>query len=174
MKITLTREEMLALWRRMRTVEPLRLDCSVGRTDSVDIDAILDGEMRLWYLNMLDSADPDLLPVENVADAADCSTAAPSSVMTVRLPEQVRRVVSVRFSQWESPIAPDADPEQVRRCAANPLWHRPLAGAISRHTLTVCQPGGSLEEIMAVTDPGPETYIFDESLLNTVADHATF
>ena len=85
MKITLTREEMLALWRRMRTVEPLRLDCSVGRTDSVDIDAILDGEMRLWYLNLLDSADPDLLPVENVADAADCSTAAPSSVMTVRL-----------------------------------------------------------------------------------------
>ena len=46
--------------------------------------------------------------------------------MTVRLPEQVRRVVSVRFSQWESPIAPDADPEQVRRCAANPLWHARL------------------------------------------------
>ena len=45
MKITLTREEMLALWRRMRTVEPLRLDCSVGRTDSVDIDAILDGSI---------------------------------------------------------------------------------------------------------------------------------
>jgi|GEM_PF-6171539 len=44
MKRTLTRAEMLELWRNYRTGEPLRLDCTVTRTDGTDFDAVLAAE----------------------------------------------------------------------------------------------------------------------------------
>ena len=52
MKLTLDQSEMLALWKRRHFIEPLRADCTIERTDGIDIDARCREEMRALYDEM--------------------------------------------------------------------------------------------------------------------------
>ena len=52
MKLTLDQTEMLALWKRRHFIEPLRADCTIERTDGIDIDARCREEMRALYDEM--------------------------------------------------------------------------------------------------------------------------
>lgn len=61
MKLHLTRDEFLALWRIHRGYSPLRTDTSVQRSDGMDLDTILLAEMDDWYLRLLLEADAAML-----------------------------------------------------------------------------------------------------------------
>ncbi|MCM1309803.1 MAG: hypothetical protein NC301_02115 [Bacteroides sp.] len=163
MKRTLTKAEMLTLWRYARTAEPLRLDCTVARTEGADFDAMLTEEMRAWYLTQLDEAPEELLAPEELASEAQVSGVY--GVTHVKLPQRVRRILRVRFSEWPGAVVPDENPATLRRLAANPYCQRPMAARISPRELIVCAPRGSLSSVIAITDPGSETYIFDDRLL---------
>ena len=42
-------------------LEPLRSDCSIEYTDGIDIDRLLEQQLRARYVWMLDHADPSML-----------------------------------------------------------------------------------------------------------------
>lgn len=163
MKRTLSKAEMLELWRYARTAEPLRLDCTISRIEGTDFNAMLIEEMRAWYLTQLDEAPEELLAPEELASEAQVS--GRYGVTHVKLPERVRRILRVKFSEWPSAISPDEDPKTLRRLAANPYCQRPMAARISPRELIVCAPRGALSSVVAITDPGSDSYIFDDRLL---------
>ena len=163
MKRTLTKAEMLTLWRYARTAEPLRLDCTVSRTDGTDFDTLLCEEMRAWYLKQLDEAPEEALSPEEVVLQA--KSTGLYGVTHVVLPDNVRRILRLRFSGWPAPLAPDSDAMSVRRHAANPYCRRPMAARISPREVIVCAPKGELTSVTAITDPGPDVYTFDDKLL---------
>lgn len=172
MIVTYSHEQMLSLWRHLLAVEPLRLDCEVGRTDSVDLDAMIAPVMRAWYLHVLDSADLKLLPVENVAAEALCEPRL-RGVTVVVPPQRARRIVSVAFAGWPMPVRADASEADVMRCGANACWPVPMAATLADGSIAAAAvAGGALTQLWAVVDAGPHAYVFDESLINTITDYA--
>lgn len=171
MTLTLTKSEMLALWRRVHGLDPLRADCTVEAVDGIDIDAWLEPKMRRWYLRQLDTASPALLPVRELARS--CSVAATSSALSpVTLPDGVRRVISVKLQGWKRPVEPlawvDAAPRLARLaspfCQPGPC--EPMAVIRADGALLVAPVKvPAVESLRAIIDPGPETYIIDETLL---------
>lgn len=159
MKRTLTKEEMFQLWRNARTAEPLRLDCTVTRTDGTDFSELLMEEMRAWYVDLLDTAPEEMLAPEELAGKA--TVRGIYGATHVILPDNCRRILRLSFAGWESPLTPDGNPMAVRRGAANP-YSRPMAARISPREVIVCGARGSLSSVIGITDPGPETYIFDD------------
>lgn len=174
---TLTHDEMLKLWRTAAGLEPLRSDCRVERVEGLDADAVIEPRMRSWYLRLLDTAPPQLLPVADVADRLTLTPdpAAPRAAAT--LPDGVRRLLSLRLTGWMRPAGPADEDEASRRAALalNPYLrpgpHSPLCITRGRRlTAAPFEDGDIVAEAMAVTDPGPELYILDESLLDTIPD----
>lgn len=79
MKLHLTREEFLALWRTHRGYTPSVCgDACVQRSDGMDLDSILMAEMEEWYRRLLLEADESLLAPEDIA--ADTAMPAPSAL----------------------------------------------------------------------------------------------
>ena len=151
--ITLSHSEMLARWRRALGLSTLRTDCSIEAVEGIDIDAVITDKMRKWYLDLLDSADPALLPVERIT--ADFGRA--------------RRILEVKFSGWKRAAVPLTSSEAIpflsrrsnaRRC---PTPEHPVAVLTPKGIHPY--PEGNLEYIVGVIDPGPDVYILDESLL---------
>lgn len=172
MIVTYTHEQMLALWRHLLAVEPLRLDCRVERTDSVDVDAMLAPVMRCWYLHLLSTAPPALLPVANVAAEAECVSRL-RGVTLVTPPPRARRVVAVSFEGWSAPVEPVSRAGDVTCCADNTYWPEPMAAMLPDGRVAVAATDGRpLAQLLAVTDPGPDSYTLDESLINTIKDYA--
>lgn len=163
MKKTLTRNEMLALWKLTRAAEPMRLDCTVTRTDGIDLDTIYEAEMRAWYLRLLDSA-----PIERLAPveaAALARTERRGDLTVVTAPEGCRRVLRVQFDGWDAPLAPDGKADAVRACAANPYIKRPAAARIGPGTVIASGAYGKLTSLLCAIDTGPESYHLDDSAL---------
>lgn len=164
MKKSLTKGEMLDLWRNLRMAEPLRLDCAVARTDGTDLSAAIEAEMRAWYLQLLDRGDPALIVPVDVAPTAIVSTAA-SGLTLIGVSASSRRILQVRFSGWDAPLTPDATPEEVRLASANPYFKRPMVAAIGNDRVAVSGAEGTLSALMVALDPGPDSYIFDDAAL---------
>lgn len=161
-----TESEMLELWRLIRAAEPLRLDCTVTRTDGIDSDAIFRAEMRAWYLRLLDGAPPEMLQPVDMAAAAEVSS--PGSLTLIKAPAGVRRVLSLRFSDMAAPIVPDAAPRLVRSRAANPFCRRPLAARIGPTLIIAAGVSGTLAELSCAYDFGPDNYLFSDRALETI------
>lgn len=164
MKKLLTKSAMLDLWRLMRADEPLRLDCTLTRTDGVDYDQRLETEMRTWYLALLDEGAEELLAPVNIAAKALLNTSA-DGLTVITVPEEVRRVLSLKFSDWDSPIIPDSEASEVINRAANPFCHQPMAACQSPRVILVSNARGELTELNCATDLGEETYCFDDRAL---------
>lgn len=175
MKIELTKNEMLALWKRRHFLEPLRTDCIVERSDGVDLDEIAAEEMRLWYLGCLAEAPPSLLAPEDIALTAKARRSQQGTVL-ITLPETVVRVVAVKLGGWEreARIIGSGTPEE-RRCG-NPFARggvaSPLAVVRPGNILELYSPDSSqalpvVDILTVITDPGPETYVMDERLIST-------
>lgn len=120
---------MLALWKRRHFIEPLRADCTIERTDGIDLDARLREEMRAWYLDLLRHG-----PVEALAPAeiaGECrAVVSPEGVTELILPAGVERVLSVQLSGWCRAATVIADPRHpaVRlqeTLSAVVAWKRP-------------------------------------------------
>lgn len=97
MRLELTKNEMLALWKRRHFLEPLRADCRIERSDGVDLDAIATEEMRLWYLKQLAEAPPDMLAPSDLAMTAKVRR-SPQGTGLITLPGNVVRVIAVRLA----------------------------------------------------------------------------
>jgi hypothetical protein len=175
MKLTLTRSQMLDLWRRIRAVEPLRLDCTVERTDGVDLDATLTNEMRAWYLHLLHTAPPSMLCPMDMTAQARVVAAGDGSAASVSLPAEsgVVRVLAVRFSAWPAAVAPCAAVERVMRLAANPFCSEMREAAVTPDGAVVASgaQGATLTELLCVVDHGEEVYQFDDSALIEICNY---
>lgn len=162
---TLTESEMLVIWRRVREIDPLRLDCSADRTDGPDIDAMLVNEMRAWYLDLLDSAPESALAVCNSAPATEIHPSV-NGVTLLTAPAGCRRVLSVFFDGWDFPVKVlDSAPP---RALANPFFNRPLAFRVGREKVAVFGARGILKEVNCVIDVSDKVYVLDDSALNNI------
>lgn len=168
MKKTLTRGEMLDLWRNIRMAEPLRLDCVVERTDGPDLTAFLEGEMRAWYLHLLDRGD---LRYVCPTDVVSTATVSGADLKTVEVSPSARRVLNVEFVGWGAPVAVNASEAEVRAAASNPFSRRPLVAAIGPNRLIVAGAAGTLKSVSALLDPGPDSYIFDDSVISLISNY---
>ncbi|MDE6462538.1 MAG: hypothetical protein K2K99_06035 [Muribaculaceae bacterium] len=168
MKVVLSRKEMLSEWLRRRAVEPMRLDCTVSRSDGPDVESLAEDEMRGWYLRQLDEAPAHLLSA-CVIGASEVQTVYDESqrLATVRLPEGVRRVLELELSNGVT-VRPDATAAQVVRAAANGLWRRELAATVSGGTVIGAAFSAPLSRLRVIMDRGPEFYEFDDALWNEV------
>ncbi len=77
----------------------LHEDCTVERFDGIDIDSVLRPRLEAEHLQRLDSADLDLLRLEDVR--ARVALASRGGVTVLELPPDCRRLVSVRLSGWK-------------------------------------------------------------------------
>lgn len=166
MKKVLTRSEMLTLWRTLRAAEPLRLDCTVSRLDGPDYEGILSAEMRAWYLDLLDHGPESAIVASDTAAMAQVATI--DGLTMIEAPSDCRRILRVGFGGWGSTIEPVADPEAVRRLAANPFWRRPAAARTGPRSLIVCGARGALTRLECAVDHGEQSYIFDDSALSSI------
>lgn len=162
-------EEMLALWRRELGYDTRRNDCSVSVYEGIDIDDMLRRRIRAWYLGLLDTADPALVPTDDFAVQA-IATPLPDGGSFVALPDGARRPLAVMLDTWSRPVAPvspdDAAPRLGRMASpyGQPGRRSPLAVAVPGGIR--CYPSGRLVmSLLAVSDPGPDTYILDDTLL---------
>ena len=172
MRLELTKNEMLALWKRRHFLEPLRADCRIERSDGVDLDAIATEEMRLWYLKQLAEAPPDMLAPSDLAMTAKVRR-SPQGTGLITLPGNVVRVIAVRLGGWEcqARILPAGSRDEQR------AGNRFARGGVADPS-AVLRPGNILElfsldsphtipvvDILTVIeDPGPDIYIMDERL----------
>ncbi|MDE6612653.1 MAG: hypothetical protein K2K22_08860 [Muribaculaceae bacterium] len=182
MTVRLSREEMLRRRRIADGLEPLRTDCTVERTDGVDIDAMLEADLRRRYLELLDTAPRELLAPENLAVKTDCRRvdADGTTCALIDVPPEVRRVFGVKMRGWARavPVLGSSELERVaalqrNRFTAATAW-RPVAvfsegdsggniGPVMVWPLTGLYP--EVEEFVAVYDTGDEEYAFDEAAL---------
>lgn len=161
MKQTLTQSQMLEIWRRKRMVEPLRLDCTVSRTDGPDVDAMLTEEMRRWYLNLLDSGPRSALAPVDITQSCRLD-ALSDGRLTISGPEGCRRILSVQFAGWDFPLEV-TDRQPVNNF--NPYQLRPAACRLAPDRVAITGAQGALKEVIAAMDISPAIYIFDDSAL---------
>lgn len=164
MKQTLTQSRMLEIWRRKRMVEPLRLDCTVSRTDGPDVDAILTEEMRSWYLDLLDHGPLSALAPVDVTQTCKLDPMSDGRVM-ISGPEGCRRILSIWFSAWDYPIQVS---DEALRTDFNPYQQRPGAFRLAPDRVAAVGARGSLREVIAAVDISPSVYIFDDSALKNL------
>lgn len=160
MRVTFTREQMLALWRRHVAAEPERTDFDMERTDGIDLDSRLEREMRCWYLQLLDNGREQWLAPVDLSVKAQVQPVG--HIMAVKAPEGCRRVLAVKFAGWPVPVAvADRMPPE----AANPYCRRRLAWRVSGREIAVTGATGDLARLECAWDSGQDEYTFDDSAL---------
>lgn len=173
MKITYTSQQMLEEWKLRRAIGPLRADCTVTRSDGIDLDALLTAEMRGWYLRLLDTAPAEMLAPEDISARVSVTVGPGEDSLTVTLPPECRRVLWVRLKEWAEAATPQpADTLRSRR-AANPYTrpdrHRPEVTVTGPATLTLLPATSAIPQcIMAVMDHGDDTYTLDQRALELI------
>ena len=180
MTLTLTKSEMLALWKRRHFLEPLRADCTVERSDGIDIDTIACVEMRLWYLRQLTEAPAEMLAPKDIAMTAKVRRSAHGTAL-ITLPQEVVRVVAVKLAGWERPARMvHADDPAIRtgNVFARPGVAEPLATMLPDGTLELFSPVSeatlpAVDLLMVITDLGPESYVMNELLIETIVPHTS-
>ena len=171
-----THNEMLRLWRMRAGLDPALADCTVEAVEGLDADAVIAPRMRSWYLNLLDTARPELLPMEDIAAEMVLMNSITGTSVAV-IPPRARRVIELRLSSWKNTARPVAPADDVRShtLALNPYSApgsvRPLCSVCGRRLyLSPAAPSEKLSMALAVVDPGAGTYTLDESLLEQIPD----
>ncbi len=170
MKLDLTKNEMLALWKRRHFLEPLRADCRIGRSDGVDLDAISELQMRQWYLNLLAEAPVELVATTDLALTATLKRTSRGSGL-VTLPTETVRVLSVKLSCWPTAVVPVEETSAEAHRQSNPYSRAgiacPVAVMHSNNTLELFSLENSktlpsIDSLLTVADYGPDRYVMDE------------
>ena len=173
----LTHDQMMALWRRARGLESVRTDCSIELYEGVNLTAALATEMRLWYLNLLDTAPLCHLTLTDVARRLKVSGGGRRGVWRVDLPPDVRRMVSVTLDNGATAIVLQTDdaPTRVELMSANPFAlpgaDAPVARRCADGSLLILADTAAapvIKSAMAVSDPGDEFYELNESALSLI------
>lgn len=166
---TYTLNQMVTLWRQRAGLIPLRTDCTIEVEEGIDVDRALTARIRQWQLRALDTAPTNLLEVKDIADM--CSARRTTQGTTViTLPDDCRRVVAVQMASWRLPLAPiSAEQAQVSSVMPDNRYAAATPTAIaSPGMLTIYPAEAAVAAIYAIMDPGPETIVCDERLLDTI------
>lgn len=166
---------MIARVRSLAAYDSPRADCSIEFNDGIDVDNIIAARVRAWYLALLDEAPENHLAPENFAERADIVSDGGYTFITP--PALCRRIFSIKLAGWKRPV--DVLPAEM---AADTVRRQlnPYLAASPDEPVAVCCPGAeagtaprlmvwpasdTVELLTAVSDPGPEKYILDESAL---------
>ena len=176
MRVSLTKAEMLERRRMASGLEPLRDDCTVELTAGIDVDRVLEGQLRWRYLDLLDNGERRKISAEDVSDMTALSTVTDSSVGGVLLtpPDNCRRALDVRLEGWVRPveILPVQEAGRVMSRQLNPFTAAtadcPAAVVIAERRGTrppeiMAWPAAlNVSLLTATVDYGPERYVLDE------------
>lgn len=161
---------MLSIWRSILGLDTAYSQCSIEQFDGIDINELIALRMRQWYLDLLHNADPSLLPVANIA--SQCARIArPNGATFVEPPADCVRVVEVRAATWPVALVPSPNNAPLKRLGhpyAAPSPSSPIAVSSRRGILLATCDAADALEIIAVTDPGADSYILDQSLLSSI------
>lgn len=161
---------MLGIWRAALGYDELRTDCTVEVYEGREINDVLSRAMRSWYLRLLDTASPGLLPTR--ASAARSTEAAGTALVRAVLPPDMRRPLMVDAPRWSRPAAVEDNLGRLHDVDAPygcPDAASPLAVLASDGSLLLAPlEDGDAFTVTGVYDPGPEQYILDESFLSTI------
>ncbi len=178
MLISKTKAEMVAEWRLRKGLLPPATSGGGNREDGLEVDALIEREVKSWYYRILDTANPELLPMKDIADDVTVEQGADGSA-EIELPEGCRRVVGVKLEGWRRCARIEADPDSVEaRMQVSPYicggcW-QPVAVKNGRrlHLYSSAQNRPRLEFLRCVMEPDDGTFKFDESLLGTISSVA--
>lgn len=169
MTLSYNQDEMLALWRRRRGLEPLRSDGITVRRDGLDVDTLMLAELNAWYANLLARGSLDMVEVTELTDKI--VRKLDGTTLSVTLPERCRRVVSVRGRGWSRSAIP-TPLEQVNVLDINQYAGRgpenPLAILDDRILTLYRVTGSEIESLRVVVQPEGGIYRFDETALATI------
>lgn len=188
-------EEQMAEWWYLRNGWH-SLPVNGGIDDKTELNRVIHEEVSVWYEKLLRTADPRLLPHEDVALEVKVNTLTANSAL-LTLPERCIRAFSVRMADWDRTVY-EIEPaderalsrETVRALASTPSTpHAYLCpdGLIEVHGMdrntdwsaqrippSRVKPGPEgthrVGSLMAVVRPEEGTYIFDSSLIETFFD----
>lgn len=109
----------------------LHADCSVERFDGIDLDAALRSRLRSAWYELLDTADPALLPTADYTNSVTTLYESDCSV-TIALPPGCRRLTSIRLRAWRRPAeiicnSDGAYPNSLGNPYAQPGYEHPIA-----------------------------------------------
>ena len=175
--LKLSRNEMLDRWLLLTREEPLRADCRVTRSFGIDLEALASMEMRMWYVDLLCHGPLEWVPLSEMAREAEVEV-SPEGSLTITLPDDCMRPVSVELHGWERPARIVLPGSREAVMQTNPF----ACGGVSR-PVAVLRNGGRVLEIhssparpvdarirslICVADPGDDSYVFHEDALSTI------
>lgn len=193
MRKTYTEDEMAEWWYLRNGWHSLPVDG--GIEDKTELNRVIHEEVSVWYEKLLQTADPKLLPHEDVAQEVEVSPLTANGAL-LTLPERCVRAYAVRMADWDKTVygLPAVDDraltkETVRALAStpdNPHAYVCRDGRIEvygmdRHPDWSAQrippltgqsggPEHRVATVMAVVRPPEGEYIFDSSLIETFFD----
>ncbi|MBR1803646.1 MAG: hypothetical protein IJ775_01900 [Muribaculaceae bacterium] len=167
--------EMLALWKQVMRVEPVRRECVVERDDGIDLDAFLLTHLRQWYAHLLLTAPLEWVSVEDMS-ADVMLTADDEGVVTAVKPERYVRAVEWKLAGWAHSVTRFLAPDDAQAVLQRSLWTRggPCRPAIVEHydrlELFSVKPGASPVLLMArcVAVPAEGRYVLHQDALSTL------
>lgn len=167
-------QQMLAHWRRAHGHEAARSDCSVEIFEGMDTQVSMSAKMRQWYLRMLDTAPLRYVTLTDISGRISAERTG-DGTWRVDLPQDVRRLVSLRLQgcAHDAAVRPRGDDDrgealQANRYSRSGQWQPKAVAEAGGRTVTLYCRGMNtavITEARAVTDPGDETYEFNESAL---------
>lgn len=167
-------EQLVQIFALRRGYEPLRADCSVVRSDGVDLQQLLAHEVRSRYASALMTLAIEYLPTEDVSSRTRL-VVLPDGSGAIDLPENVVRTGEVKLSSWIAGVSPTAEDDRIVQAQSN-QWSRggryePVA-VEHENRLYVYSPdpkGDAIERLTVVCMPGiNEPYAITEPLLNAI------
>lgn len=178
--IDLGEQEMLALWKQVMRVTPVRRECVVERDDGIDLDAYLLVRLRQWYAHLLVTAPLEWVPVEDLK--AEVPLAADErGVVTATLPERCVRPVEWMLAGWTRSVTAFPAADAPEAAAQRSEWTQggPCRPAIVRHDdrlmLYGVAPGTQPQLVLArcVAVPAAGRYRFHADALATLPQWPT-
>jgi hypothetical protein len=177
MIVQYSKSQLLEYRRKIAGLEPLRTDCSIEIVDGIDVDSLLEQELRLWYLDLLDNGDVALLETTDIASTLALST-RPDGAAIIKLPDNCRRVLSIRLNGWltDAKVLDLRSAERrlqlLRNAYARPGTADPLAVDLGNGSLLVAPADSYVASAVAIRDPGDDKFIFDEKALINLSEYA--
>lgn len=173
--LNLSEQEMLALWRNVMCLDPVRRECSVERDDGIDLDGKLTTHLRQWYAKLLLTAPLELVPVED--EKADVVLEAEADgVVVATLPSQAVRPVEWELAGWQCAVTDFLSPDDERARRQLSAWTRsgpsnPAAVMHNRQIRLYSTMPGTMPVLTAawcVVKPDDNRYIFHRAALETL------
>lgn len=166
---------MMRMWRIRAFPEPVNSGCSVTRHDGIDLDLWLAAKLDDWYYDLLRSAPPALLAPVEIASSLTVGI-LPDRSASVRIPDSVVRVLSIRLEGWMRPALVVSDPASRMAVLQRSVYSRggvnaPVAvafpGELRLYSVPDHMDSAVVASAMAVVHT-PGTYHIDSAALATV------